>query len=569
MINRPNNFKRLTFLAALSAVGALAAFALAHLQRAAQRNELVSTAQTRAPNRPEHLTELSPPPAKSGETAPSVPAAQPTPATPASTASPQTTASPNHSPQDTGEIPEPPPGALSGSLVLHFNSDEELLAFVKEAQSRGISILGILGELKAVRIGLRGDSSDAEILALAKGRAQPGFDFPVFPPTPLPAEGDSGAAAFGGGALSWIGVPEANLDWGKGVTLAVLDSPLAAGALKDANIERVQPDASGMDPELTDHGTTVSSLIVGQEGQARGIAPSTHLVHIDVMESGKNGSTFELAQGILEAIDRGAEVISISLATTGDSRVLREAVRQATAKGIAVVAAAGNEAVQSIPFPAAYESVVTVGAVDAAGKRATFSNTGPQVDIAAPGVGMTASAGPDRVGIASGTSLSTPLVAGMIAKVLSDDRSLTPRQAAEIVMRYADDAGLPGFDEGFGMGILNANRILERDTRGIRDAAIADHWLTEDTRGNFELIVSVQNRGTESLAGVYLTIQVGEVSRNAALGTLAPNEVASAQISIQKAAAQSPSGLLVESEVSAGSDDAPQNNTKRTVVRAK
>jgi subtilisin family serine protease len=117
----------------------------------------------------------------------------------------------------------------------------------------------------------------------------------------------------------------------------------------------------------------------------------------------------------------GVKVINLSLGTDGDSQTVHDAIEKAIQQGIIVVAAAGNDDTEAVQYPAGYENVIGVTAVDASSKKASFANYGKDwVDISAPGVGiMSTMISADGPGYASwsGTSMATAFVSGAAALV--------------------------------------------------------------------------------------------------------------------------------------------------------
>jgi len=172
---------------------------------------------------------------------------------------------------------------------------------------------------------------------------------------------------------------------------------------------------------------------------------------------------FSISQGIYAAVDKGAQIINISLGGYATSPLLTDAVDYALAANVAIVAAAGNDQAAQLTWPAAYSGVVSVGAVDAVGKQAIFSNSGPQLQLTAPGYAIaTAGAGGSRVSF-SGTSASAPVASGAIAALLSTTPGLNALQAADLLAVYSDDHGPSGTDPDYGRGTLNLDRALRRE----------------------------------------------------------------------------------------------------------
>ena len=150
------------------------------------------------------------------------------------------------------------------------------------------------------------------------------------------------------------------------------------------------------------------------------------------------GSAADIAAGIRWAVDNGARVLNLSLGGSTDTQVERDAIAYAIAHGAVVCAAMGNGGLAGpISFPAAYPGVVAVGAIDTADHRASFSQVGPHIDIAAPGVGILSTVWNDGTTTMSGTSMASPHVAGVAALVLSCNGSLTGAQVADILRQTA------------------------------------------------------------------------------------------------------------------------------------
>jgi thermitase len=270
------------------------------------------------------------------------------------------------------------------------------------------------------------------------------------PPSSDP-NNQGGREPFGPAMMNAINASGDRTHWGEKVTVAVLDTGVlghptfAAGQI--THLDLVNDGQA-----FHSHGTSVASLIGGQHPQAPGVAPAAHILDVRVAnaEGYSVGST--LAQGIIAAADRGARVINISLGGYGDSAILGQAVAYASQRGAVVVAAAGNDAYGQLAIPAAYDSVISVGSVDAQNRQAYFSNSGAGLDIAAPGVGVISAWANDKVALVSGTSQSSALVSAAAASYLA--WGVPPSQ---IAARLKVDAR-PAFNASgvaTGVGILN------------------------------------------------------------------------------------------------------------------
>jgi subtilisin family serine protease len=293
-----------------------------------------------------------------------------------------------------------------------------------------------------------------------------------------------------------------------------------------------------------------------------GAAPGAKILGFSVLDGKGTGDSFSLAKAIYAAVDQGAKVINMSLGSSGDCGVVQEAVAYALSKQVALVAAAGNEAVNRVAYPAAYEGVVAVGSVDGDRVNAQhlyFSNRGKSVDVVAPGFAVVADwPGGKKVEV-SGTSASTALVSGAIAAVLSREPNLTGKQAADLVIRYANDTGVAGLDEETGAGVVDLQRVFERNQRGIIDLATAGVVL--DSK-NGKVTVAVQNRGTETVSSPVIEIRAGEKTRKFYPGSLAPGQSMEEFVQFDPVRAKQEGGIAVGANVEApkGSDQRNKND---------
>lgn len=409
-------------------------------------------------------------------------------------------------------------GALAGERVVAFASDEAMRRFLDALKDSGVKLLGSLPRLRAVRVGF---DDLASLLALLGDDAEAGMIYPVYVPTPPSPGVQAGAVGIGNRLRELLGISGDNSQWGKGVLVAVLDTgieahPTLTGTLRKLSL--VTGAENGTD--LNGHGTAVASLIAGSHSLVPGVAPGVDLLSIRVANDQGYSNSFLLAEGILAAVDAGASVINISLGSYGDSPVLRDAVAYARSQGIAIVASAGNDGLQQVSYPAAYDGVVGVGASDALGQHLLFSNSGSGVSASAPGYEIAAAWPGEQVVSFSGTSASAPILAGAIAATMSTGSGarLSPDQATAAVLAALNEAGYPGTDPQYGQGLIDMGRVTRRDETGIVDAAIASQVLVAPTTGRPypELLVTVENRGTTLLvnSSVQVTTPGGLVPLN-------------------------------------------------------
>lgn len=213
------------------------------------------------------------------------------------------------------------------------------------------------------------------------------------------------------------------------------------------------------------HGTHVAGIAAAAMNNGvgiAGIAPGARVMPVKVLDQFGNGWYSDIAAGIIYAADDGAQVINLSLGGTEDSQTLRAAVDYARSRGALVIAATGNTG-GAVLYPAAYEPVLAVAATDQSDQAAYFSNRGPLVDVAAPGVDIF-STWPWRDGYftKSGTSMAAPHVSGVAALIWSERPDLSADQIAQIITVTARDVADTGWDQNTGWGRIDAFAAVKR-----------------------------------------------------------------------------------------------------------
>ncbi|HEY9830379.1 MAG TPA: S8 family serine peptidase [Stenomitos sp.] len=219
------------------------------------------------------------------------------------------------------------------------------------------------------------------------------------------------------------------------------------GYIDDANgWDFVDGDNDAMD--LNGHGTHVSGTIAAEKNDfgVTGVAYDAKIMPVRVLDADGSGSMSNVAAGIKYAADNGADVINLSLGG-GYSSEIEDAVKYATAKGVVVVMAAGNEYSSQPGFPAnlANQWGVAVGAVDNTNKMAGFSNKAGSTEldyIVAPGAGVYSTTPDNTYSTFSGTSMATPHVAGVAALILSANPNLTAAEVESILTETANPTGV-------------------------------------------------------------------------------------------------------------------------------
>ena len=222
------------------------------------------------------------------------------------------------------------------------------------------------------------------------------------------------------------------------------------------------------------HGTHVAGIVGATKDNGiggHGVFPNAKILPIDVFNGKEGANDFVIAQGILYAIEQNADIINMSLGGYGASPVMEEAVKRAIDKGITIVAAAGNESTDQYSFPASFEGVINVGSINERNQLSSFSNYGPSVDIVAPGEDIFSTVYDEKKGssyaIFSGTSMASPVVAGVAALLKSKNPDLKPHEIEAILELTAKDLGDRGYDLTYGHGLVDPVKALHFDLNNL------------------------------------------------------------------------------------------------------
>jgi thermitase len=455
-------------------------------------------------------------------------------------------------------------------IVVRFQDDDSMRTFLAAAAEQGLRVEDNLAQLRMLRIRLASGSQARKLFQLLPDDSEPEPNYPVIAPDIPQTEGVRGIAPFGPKAVDWLDAPGDRSNWGAGVLVAVLDTgvdfshPTLEG-VKGTSLNLVEGETD--EASYDGHGTAVASIIAGNPDQIGGLAPKAEILSVRVLNDEGVGDGYTVAKGIIESVDRGADVINLSLGTDGNSFVLEEAIQYAQQNNVLVVASVGNDGKQGVTFPARYNGVIGVTAIDAKGTQASFSNYGAGVDIGAPGTGVHAAWSEEGLVSFSGTSAATPFVAGALAGLISENQAMPRERLPELLYTHANDDVMPGEDVYVGKGILDLGRVVGRNEKGTYDVAITGYYFDPDNfgrEGDTPFLVSIQNQGTEWVDQATLEIEFGEVSKTLKFSNLGVGEVKSQELQLSAKNAKDPEGTRIASQLSMENHvDADADNNKR------
>nr|WP_280694460.1 type VII secretion-associated serine protease mycosin [Kitasatospora sp. GAS204B] len=285
-----------------------------------------------------------------------------------------------------------------------------------------------------------------------------------------------------------------NNNKGAGVLVAVIDTgvdnqnPQLAGKVQDGGTLLTDPNNANQSvgPATQDtvgHGTKVAGIIAASPLSGVGfvgLAPNAQILSIRQNDDAGSGNVATMAKAINNAVADGAKVINISQdvrgtnadGSFGDSGTLKQAIDNAEAHNVVVVAAAGNDGLEGPVYPAAYPSVLAVGASDRNNERASFSEYGDFVKVAAPGVDMLSTVPGRGQCVDNGTSFAAPYVAGVAALLRGAHPDWTAQQIRTRIEQTAQRTE-HGANKYIGWGVIDPVKAVD-DTDPPANAPSAD-----------------------------------------------------------------------------------------------
>ncbi len=469
--------------------------------------------------------------------------------------------------------------AIRDQWEIRFRSIRALEDFIRQARASGMDAIDSDYALRTVKVRTR----DIDLLAsllddFSKSVEEAGnsywFQAPPITTSPVRSHGKPTYVPVGPDALYSLGIGTLDASSGTGVTVALIDSgisdiaPIDPSRITSVDLRDTPPSEDTPKSLRAMHGTIMASIIGGQDAQLPGVAPKASFIDVRVLDDQARGDGFTIAKGIVTAVDMGADIINMSIAGMGDDMAVRAAVQYAAQHGVTMVAASGNQGVDQAAYPARYPGVIAVGATDALGQHADFSNSGQAVDISAPGYGVYTALGQDIYVKTDGTSAAAAFVSGTIANVMSEE-SMPAESATGLVMAYADDSGEPGRDTEFGIGLVDLGRIRDRHEDYVDISTAGYFWApieqSEPEAGmpeNATLMVSVQNRGTLSAWDVMVEVGINGHAEQHYIAFMEPGQSSSVDtgLTMERLRQEGNAAVSVDVWSTRSHDMHPENN---------
>lgn len=274
--------------------------------------------------------------------------------------------------------------------------------------------------------------------------------------------------------LSLLGVPDSWAETqGEGVRVAVLDTGahLTHPDLQDAIADAADFTYSRYGPQdRNGHGTHCSGIVAARKNGEGcvGVAPKASLLVGKVLGDDGSGRSDWIIRGIQWAVDRRADIISMSLGSPSPDPMIRRAIQDAVTAGKIVVVAAGNSgpSPDTVDYPGAWPECIAIGSMNRDGQVSRYSSRGKEVCVVAPGEQITSCWIKTPLAMLSGTSMATPFVAGVVALMIATQRKttgstpLTQEAVRKQLQQTASDLDSGGFDPNAGWGLVDLKKLL-------------------------------------------------------------------------------------------------------------
>ncbi len=257
------------------------------------------------------------------------------------------------------------------------------------------------------------------------------------------------------------------------VKVAVLDSGVdfisGINLAKSVNFVETEDWVATYYQDLTGHGTNIASVIAGTEDNVvQGVNPNVELYSVKVLDKNNQAPISRIVEGLYWCIENDINIINMSFGTAAYSKTLEKAIEDAYKANILMVAAAGNHD-SDVEYPAAFEEVMAVAATNTESEISDFSNTGEELDVAAPGEKVKVLGFFGMNGVTHGTSIAVPQVVGVASLLWEQDLSKSNEFIRQLInyssknIENTNDCGL--LDAGYASDIYEEfeKNFLETD----------------------------------------------------------------------------------------------------------
>ncbi|CDQ41795.1 S8 family peptidase [Virgibacillus salexigens] len=251
---------------------------------------------------------------------------------------------------------------------------------------------------------------------------------------------------------------------GKGIRVGIIDSGInphkdlkVSGGINILDNSENYFDGYG-------HGTKVAGIIGALDNSygLLGVASDADLYSIKVLKNDGKGLISDVVTGIEWAIENKMNIVNFSLQTNVETDILRKAIKKANENDILLVASSGNmggtKKDDTVTYPAAYDEVISVAAINKNGERYVHSSTGKRIDISAPGELVYTTVQSGLYFLANGTSMSAPHVSGVAALVLQNNPKLNIEEIRKILVKSTKPLGNPHL---YGKGLIDVQKAIK------------------------------------------------------------------------------------------------------------
>ncbi|MBY0313416.1 MAG: S8 family serine peptidase [Phycisphaerales bacterium] len=258
------------------------------------------------------------------------------------------------------------------------------------------------------------------------------------------------------------------------VTIAIIDTGVSQSHPDFAGVMVPGRNFTSVDPNATDdnanvsHGTYCAGIAGSRWNNATGgsgVGPNIRIMPVKTLATIQFGAQSTCANGLTWAVDNGAQICSMSISwgSSTENGPMATAVAYLSNSNVLLFGSVGNTPGNAIGFPARWEKVIAVGGSSQTDAGWAGATTGVELDIVAPADNILTTCDDNLGGLngysyQSGTSMSTPMAAGVAALIWGINPAMSAQQVRNILLGTSDDLGAPGVDPVFGYGRVNAMR---------------------------------------------------------------------------------------------------------------